>query len=346
MINAKHREGGRSMKVGTLAIYDEDEAYANNLLEYISNKQGAVLDVIAFTNRDDLEKYCKDCHVDVLLISDRQMAEEITGWNIEKIILLNSGDIFSENEGYLSLYKYQSTDNIIREVLNYFVDINLDRNATNLVNNRSRLIGVYSPYCSHIQSVWAFTLGRVLANEQKTLFISLKEYSTLEKLLGETNDNDISDLVYFFRQNPSIVPIKLQAIKNSIDNMDYVMPMKYFEDLENISKQQWISFIDMLANIDCYECIVVELGNKLKGALDILEMCDRKYMPTEQGDFVWMEQQIFEEYLLKTGREELIEKIDTVEIPKDIEWEENFLDVQLWGKMGDKIRKLEGINSR
>ena len=58
-------------------------------------------------------------------------------------------------------------------------------------------------------------------------------------------------------------------------------------------------------------------------------MCDRKYMPTEQGDFVWMEQQIFEEYLLKTGREELIEKINTVEIPKDIEWEENFLDVQL-----------------
>ena len=48
-----------------------------------------------------------------------------------------------------------------------------------VTGRRSRMIGVYSPIGRCGKSSFAFTLGQVLAREEKVLYITLEEFSGL-----------------------------------------------------------------------------------------------------------------------------------------------------------------------
>ena len=52
----------------TLAIYDLDEVYANSLMKYINQKQNMPFKATAFTNKEALEEYLQDNHIDILLV--------------------------------------------------------------------------------------------------------------------------------------------------------------------------------------------------------------------------------------------------------------------------------------
>ena len=330
------------MQTGTLAIYDLEKEYANSLMEFISDRQGIPLNTIAFTDLEPLLTYIEENHIDILLISASSMEKSIEMGDIGKIILLSSGNILPEYAGYTSIYKYQSGENIIREVLTYYADMYQEQGMVTITKGSAEIIGIYSPVGRLGQTTFALIMGQVWAEEHSVLYINMEEFSAFNKILEQSYQGDLSDLMYYYKQNPASLPIRLQTIVNNLHGMNYVSPLLYSEDLRNISTEEWIDLIQSIAAIGTYEKIILDLSNMVTNIFQILNICNVIYMPIHDDTISFMKIAAYEEYLLQTDKENIFNKIIKVKPPKPERetWEEDYLEMQLRGNMGDFVRKI------
>lgn len=330
------------MQKGTLAICDLDEAYTDSLLEHISEKQGLPFSTIAFTKKDALLKYMETHSIDLLLITDTNMDQNIALHDIGKILILSTGRILLEYAEYESIFKYQSAESILRELLNHYVEIHEKKGEISREGSTAEIIGVYSPIGRVGKTTFALTLGQILATDYKVLYINLEEFSAFDKILEHSYPGDLADLMYFFKQNPESLPIKLKAIVNSIHGMDYIPPLVYSGDLRNLDTGEWISMIQIIARTGGYQKIILDMSNMIKNVFEMLEICKYIYMPIRDDKLSLMKISAYEECLLRNENEKMIEKTIKIKLPKSGEqaWENNYLENQLWGVFGDFIRKI------
>lgn len=330
------------MQKGILAIYDLDKEYANHLMEYINAKQGMPFKVMVFTDKQALFQYVEENGIDILLISDKIMEKEIAEQNIEKIILLLSGKILSEQMNYDYIFKYQSGENIVKEVLEHYVEMHKNYGMIPISKGNAEIIGVYSPVGRTGKTTFALTLGQVLASENPVLYINMEEFSAFDKVLGQSYGGDLSDLMYFFKQNPEVLSIKLQAIVNNLHNLDYVPPLIFCEDLRNLDTAEWITLIERIAVTGTYDKIILDLSNMVKNIFEMLDICNVIYMPICDDQISLMRVSAFEEYILRNKDERMINRIVKIKVPQTSKqtWDENYFERQLWGEMGEFVRKI------
>lgn len=330
------------MKTGVLAICDLDEAYAKNLMEYISDKEGMPFKTIAFTNKEALLDYTQSQHIDILLISNSAMDESIEECNIEKIILLSPGDIFSEYIGYSSIYKFQSTENIIREVLDYYADIYKNEGCINIDLGDAEIIGVYSPVGRVGKTTFALTLGQILAADYAVLYINLEEFSAIETFFEKTYSADLSDLMYYYMQNSESLHIRLKSIVENYHGMGYIPPLNFSDDLRKIETEEWIKLIEKINSFGIYDKIILDFSNMIEDPFSMLSYCQKIYMPLSNNYMSVMKVQAFEKYLLDNEKEELLNKIIKLNMPstKVDGYGTAYLEKHLWGALGDLIRRM------
>ena len=118
------------------------------------------------------------------------------------MILLSEGSLPKELGRYPAVYKYQSVDNILREIMYYYSDQNGEEEYYAGIHRENRVIGVYAPSDGIRKNKFALTLGQILAEERSVLYLNLEECSGLSEILGGNHWN-LSDLIYYLRHNVS-----------------------------------------------------------------------------------------------------------------------------------------------
>lgn len=108
------------MKKSIFAVCDLEASYAYNLMEAIDERQGMSFEVQAFTNVESLISYARERHIELLLISAAAMCGELLKLSIGKIMILSEGEKKKELSDYPCIYKYQASDQLIAEVMNYY----------------------------------------------------------------------------------------------------------------------------------------------------------------------------------------------------------------------------------
>lgn len=330
------------MNVGVLAIYDLESGYVDSLIQYINQKQSMPFRTIAFTNEDALYEYLENNHVDILLIGTENMEKKLEDEDIEKIVLLSDGRVYSEYREYASIYKYQSSERIIRELLDYFVEVSQSEQTMSPVAGDVEILVVYSPVRRTGQTMFSLTMGQILSNDYRTLYINFEEFSAFDRIFHQKYEGDLSDLMYFYKQNPDTLPIKLKAIVNTIHQLDYIPPLVYSKDLRNIDTDQWIELIQAIATTGMYEKIILDVNSVVSDIFSIIKCCDKLYMPMLSDAISLQKISVFEEYILKSEESQILDKCIKVQVPMtvmDIE-DESFLYKQMWSKLGDYVRSF------
>ena len=105
------------MKKNIFAVCDLEVDYALNFMDYLNQKKNIPFEIQAFTAVENLISYGKNTHIELLLISGRAMCREVRELDIGKIIILSEGVHPPELDQYPSVYKYQSSSDVIREVM-------------------------------------------------------------------------------------------------------------------------------------------------------------------------------------------------------------------------------------
>ena len=105
------------MKKNIFAVCDLEVDYALNFMDYLNHKKNIPFEIQAFTNVESLIAYGKMNHIELLLISQKAMCRQVQELEIGKIVILSEGVHPPDLDRYPSVYKYQSSSDVLREVM-------------------------------------------------------------------------------------------------------------------------------------------------------------------------------------------------------------------------------------
>lgn len=329
--------------MGIFVIYDEEQAYVHSFMEYVSDKKGLPFKTMAFANKEELQKYAVNNHVDIMLISDKSLDEDILKMDVNQFVILSEGEEMPFYAEYPRIYKYQSVENVLGELLECYVNQSDKKEITSIINGcKTGIIGVYSPIARSGKTSFAFTLGQILLGDGPVLYINMEEFSGFSGMLSKEYRSDLSDLMYHYRQSPESVNVKLKAIVSEFHGMDYVPPMVYSGDIRNVKSKYWAQMFRDIADSGVYQNIILDLSSMTDDIFELLNLCGTIYMPVISDKISMCKLGEYEKFLLRTEREEILNKTIKIKVPQNEkhEWTENYIEQLLWGEMGDFIRKM------
>ena len=335
------RQGkGKSMKK-MMAVYDADTRYAERLSDYVNRKERGVFTAQAFTSKEKLAEYAAKHEIDVLLSGERTDSGDISEIPSGQKIYM-SEETERQMESGKEIYKFQSGDDIIREVMAVYSEIpGIRPNTAGSVDQSRRIIGVYSPVGRCGKTCLALAIGQILAKEEKVLFVTLDTFTGFTGLLNERWKRDLSDLIYYYKQERFHI-VRLNSLVYYLGDMAWIPPIRIPQDYAQLTAQEMADLMERILREGNYTTLGLDIGDYGRDALPLMEKCQVVYAPIREDPFSAEKMREFEEYLETTGNNAVAEKIQKIHVPMVTGGRrmEHFPQELLWGDMGDFVRSL------
>lgn len=324
------------MRKSICAVYDADEQYACKLTNVMNQKKKMPFQTLVFTMEEPLLEYMTDNSIDILVISEDMVTDEIKNGKADKMLVLYEdkpaveiSDRYSE-EGIYGIYKYQSSENIVREVMNY-CEKPLVESTT-----RADIIGIYSPISGAYKTAFSLALASAYGEKSSVLYINLEEFSGLGDILPESGKGNLSDIIYYYRIGKEGFLNQLEWLVSSTGKINYIPPVKCAEDITYASAQDWIELISYIANNCAYEVIVLDISNAVREQWKLIQICKKVFMPAREDYISRRKINDFESYLLTIGNEAVHDKIEKIMVPYDdgTVLSEDFIEKVKWSRLG------------
>ena len=239
------RQGkGKSMKK-MMAVYDADTRYAERLSDYVNRKERGVFTSQAFTSKEKLAEYAAKHEIDVLLSGERTDSGDISEIPSGQKIYM-SEETERQMESGKEIYKFQSGDDIIREVMAVYSEIpGIRPNTAGSVDQSRRIIGVYSPVGRCGKTCLALAIGQILAKEEKVLFVTLDTFTGFTGLLNERWKRDLSDLIYYYKQERFHI-VRLNSLVYYLGDMAWIPPIRIPQDYAQLTAQEMADLMERI----------------------------------------------------------------------------------------------------
>ena len=314
------------------AVCDLDVDYAYHFMEYLSKKKNIPFEVRVFTSAAGFREYVKEHPVELLLISEKAMNSEIREAKIGQILILSDGVVSKGYEEYPSIYKYQSSNQVIREALEHYGEgVGTTAQTLRLEKKKMEVIGVYSPVGRTMKTTFALTLGQILAKKRACLYLNLEACSGFEYLLERSFDQTLGDLLYYQRLGSEQLITKMGSIVQSVNNLDYLPPVLSMEDIQSTTAQEWISLLQQIIDYSNYDVDILDLSDSVSQLYKVLEdpVSQAKIHQFEHTLQVWEKQMV-------------LDRIRKIKLPyhRSSKTGIGYMDDLVWSELGDNVREM------
>ncbi len=323
------------------AICDLEESYVVRLTDYLNERKMVPFEVQAFTNLNSLIDYSQDNHIEILLISTEAMCDDVKRLDVSRTIILYDGEELDLDAVDTCVYKYQSVDSIAREVMNYYTGGSGSLKYS-LQESGCELIAVYSPVARCGKTMFALTLGEILGESEKTLYLNMEDYSGFETLFATSYQNDITDFIYLTRRGDESFAARRESMVRSFRNLDYIPPAFFPSDLRVIRPEEWNSFLARILDSGSYRYMILDIGNEPADVPQLLKLCSRIYMPLLTDPLSRSKLLHFEKDMAALSMTDVLERIIRLYLPRTgvKNASPDLIDDLLFGKMGQFVRKM------
>src|SRR5699024_49585 len=231
-------------------------------MEYLMQKKNIPFEIQAFTSPEVLMDFARNNEIEILLISDKAMKEEIRNLPVRQIIILSEGVHSPGLDQYPTVYKYQSSDKVIREVMAcYGVEHEVSMAQNGVIKKEMRVIGIYSPIGRTQKTSFALALGQILGRDHAALYLNLESYSGFEQLMETHFEQGLSDVLYYARQENTGIVYKIAGMVQTIQNLDFLPPALFPMDIQTTKYEEWIWLFRQLEQNSNYEVLILDLGD-------------------------------------------------------------------------------------
>ena len=329
------------MKKLNFAICDLEASYACRLMNYITEKQNIPFEILVFSGIESLREFTRENKIELLLISSRMMCEEINKMDINRIVMLSEGEVAPQYMDYPTVYKYQASNNLVAEVMNFYASES-NGQAAYFMKRNAQIIGVYSPVKRCGKTCFALTLGQILAKKQSVLYLNLEECAGLSILTGQNYGADITDVMYFVRQNKGNVIFKVQAIVQHLGNLAYVPPAYSAGDLREVSQEEWLSLLEAVTSLGGYETVILDLEGTAEEQIPLLSACTRIFSPVCEGIMAKAKVAQYEKLLKEMECDDILNETVYLQLPfaEPTALGEYALEQLVNSEMGNYVRTL------
>lgn len=325
------------------AVCDLEVEYAYHFMEYLSKKKNIPFEVRVFTSPETFLEFAREHPVELLLISEKAVNEQIQAQKIGQIMILSEGVTPEGLRQYPSIYKYQSSGQVVREALACYGEHRADyASPLKIEKKKVEIIGIYSPVGRSMKTTFALTLGQILAKSKGVLYLNLEEYSGFEYLMECTYDQNLSDLLYYLRQNTNHLMMKMNGMIQTINNLDFLPPALSPNDIQQTSLKEWIALLQGIVDYSTYETVILDLGDGICNLYELLDECTRIYMPVKTDPMSQAKISQFENLLRLWDKVSVLEKTEKIKLPyhrMSKKGTEYFADL-VWSELGDFVREM------
>lgn len=272
------------MNKGIFAICDWESDYLYHFMRFAESQFTNLFQIHGFSNTQSLMKYAADNQIELLLISNKMVEQWIFDINCKIIVLLSEGEIRLGYEQYDTVYKYQSAQEMIGQILYYYAvrEEEAENRDYKLFKDSTNLIGFYSPWNDDMQTSLAITFGCLESEERNTLYLNLKGFHGFSEYMNRSFQRDLSDLIYYFRNKPDKLEDYVYSVISKIKSLDYIPPVENPMDIKEVAIKEWVNFLDKLIQVTRYETIILDLNDEVMNSLDLLEKCSKIYVPVRK----------------------------------------------------------------
>lgn len=306
------------MSEKNLVVCDKELRYATGLGENISLRTEFAFRVHICTSVDSVKQFREKQKLHILIIDEGFAYVEREQMDAEQTFVLTKGRCQDLGEKEKEIYKYQSADKILATVFETFCGQKENNLIKKMNTQKKKLIAVYSPIHRIGKTTFAIALGRELARTSRTLYLNLEEYADVGERFIRAEGKNLSDLLYFTRQEENIA-LRLSTMIAHMGELEYIPPVLLGADLKEISLEEWQSFLTFVLNETVYETVILDLSESIQGLLEILQFCDKVYMPVLEDGISKQKVQRFEEMLRQMGLSGLEQKIHQFVVVEDME---------------------------
>lgn len=297
-----------------LVLCDGEEEYLHRMTEYLQEKQTLPFAVHAFTGLKELKRFCADKEIELLIVAENSYEEQVKELGARNTVILNeSGNEIGE--GIKNINKYQSSEAILREIINTCSGETEDTCKRIASGRRMMIIGNYTPVKRCLQTTFAMSLGQILAKKHKVLYLNFETFSGLDYMLDREFTMDITDALYFFNCERGKLAYRLTGMIQSVNGMDYIPPVVSYKDLYMVTGEQWLALFKEIENIIGYEYLILDLSEQMNGLFDILRNCYRVYTITRQDGFAAAKIKQYEAMLKQEDYEDVAGKTRKWNLP-------------------------------
>lgn len=295
---------------GNFVICDEQKEYSEYLYRALAEQLSDHYRFYLFHHAEEAEYFLENTDVDILLICEEyiQRIEKESRFGTCFVLTQAPSDQISR-ENMFSIYRYQSADAIIgmiRKVTEKKVPPAKGEKRIRDDPVLHGLIGVYSPVHRIGKTRFALRMGKKIAKKIPVLYLNLEGHSGDRCYFSGSAQQDLGDLLCYFRQERPDYGMKLSSITGQMEELDYIRPMRNEMDLRSVEGSEWIRLLDMIFRECIYEAVILDLGECINGLYDILGKCDRIYMPYINDGISMAKIRQYEETMRMTGNEKIL----------------------------------------
>ncbi len=295
-----------------LAICDTEPVYADFLTKQLLRLPDQDIQIRNFTSMEQLIAFSQVEEITFLILAEEYLADRNKFSSKVCCCLSSKRKVIKEEEDVVYIYRYQTADEIYKEICkNEYAYERIQGKQYKKKQNSWECYGVFHPVHRNGQTTFAKSLSSVLhTKSSRVLYLGLEQYTRI----GDENVN-LSDLLYYVKQNQDNVVTKLEEFTVQGENYDYVRPMKVGQAVKNITLNEWMTLIRIIQESGNYEVLVIDMDSSLQGYLEILENCEKVYLPIRED--VGGEEKLaqFEENLLLLKKDKLKERMEYIYLP-------------------------------
>ncbi|MCR5477331.1 MAG: hypothetical protein K6E92_06905 [Lachnospiraceae bacterium] len=268
---------GEAGNVKVLYLCDREEDYLEALTEYLRRREEIPWTIKSFASTEDLMDSEAELEDGYLLMEEGAFREMETRPVCARVALLSDRSAPAAEPAQID--KYRSAEDVVRELLEVFDPgpVLVSGGPFLKTRKRVRIIGIYSPVHRCLKTTFALTMGQILAERARTLYLNFESYAGIQELAVGIHDKDLADMLYFLTADTAYFRARFGAMVRRIGALEYIPPMRASQNLLQISREEWLEFLGKLSELEMYDYILLDLSESMQGLFDILRRCSRVY---------------------------------------------------------------------
>ncbi len=258
-----------------MILFDSDTVYAARFLEYINHKKDFDYDLIVFTKQEKLDAYLLSNGIEILLLGPQETFDEALEDKVKHCYH------FVENRedgiaGGQSIYKYQSVEHIIDQILRDY----LQRKEELWQENSQKpmvIYTVFSPVPSPWDSLFAWSMSFQLSGQRKVLFVPLELLPVTELTFLEYNREGLTEFIYYLKGNSDFMH-KLRELLNYGGNLSYLSGAVHGFDMQALNKEEIHRWVEGLRKEAEYRTVIFYLGCHHEVCAELMRLSDQNHI--------------------------------------------------------------------
>lgn len=260
------------MKV-RLAIVDQDQKYADRLLNYYGNRYSDKLELSYFTTFERFKENLLSRNIDAVLVSET-CQEDLSELKTKMLVayFTESLSIDSIHE-IKAICKYQKPDLIYKEILRLFSEYESGNIAYRIGDDGKTMVEVFMPVSG---GAGATTLAvayakKLAATGIRTLYLDLEKICSSDYYFQGEGSGGFEDVIYAVKSRKPNLALKLESlVRQDSSGVYYFAASKNAIDMQELQDADVASLVEELQALGNYERIIIDTEHSLNERLKIL----------------------------------------------------------------------------